>query len=277
MRTKKYFSKQEARDGRNAILRAAYAANPQKYRDNLNERRAKKRAELVAAGKIFRVKYSTAEERKAARKKTIARYYQKHRRKILSATKEYGAKNPERARVNLRNWRIRNKQRYRDNERRWIKENRDRVKATRKRSYLKHAEKYRANHRKWTKANRHRAYLHVSLRRESIRLHPESNKTAMLAIYSSAVSLTRSTGIPHSVDHLIPVRHGGWHHQDNLQVLESKMNHGKHANPFWLAPHMGIKDWRDVPRHLWPEALTPEYSRLIEQNKGVSIRWDTAA
>jgi hypothetical protein len=58
--------------------------------------------------------------------------------------------------------------------------------------------------------------------------------------------------------------------------MPKAMNESKHANPFWIAP-MDYKDWRDVPRELWPIQLVSKYLNLIQQNKGVSIRWDQAA
>lgn len=96
-------------------------------------------------------------------------------------------------------------------------------------------------------------------------------------MYKQARNLSRSTGIKHCVDHIIPVAKKGWHHEDNLQPMPKPMNESKHNKVFWLAPFPVYKDWRDVPRELWPVELVPKYLALIEQNKGKSIRWDTAA
>ncbi len=39
--------------------------------------------------------------------------------------------------------------------------------------------------------------------------------------------MTSETGIPHEVDHIIPISKGGLHHQDNLQILTQQENRKK--------------------------------------------------
>jgi len=81
-------------------------------------------------------------------------------------------------------------------------------------------------------------------------------------IYRHAALSKRRNGIRVEVDHIIPIRHGGQHHEKNLQILPEEMNRIKKDNPFWM--HDGCYlDWRNVPRFLWPEHLKPEYERLI--------------
>ena len=46
-------------------------------------------------------------------------------------------------------------------------------------------------------------------------------------IYNESVRLTEETGVPHEVDHIIPVSKGGLHHQDNLQILTRTENRKK--------------------------------------------------
>lgn len=49
------------------------------------------------------------------------------------------------------------------------------------------------------------------------------------AIYSESSRRTRSTGIPHHVDHRKPLAAGGRHHPDNLQILTATANLKKGA------------------------------------------------
>lgn len=49
-------------------------------------------------------------------------------------------------------------------------------------------------------------------------------------IYETRYYLTKSTGIPHEVDHIIPISKQGLHHPDNLQVLTRTENRRKGAN-----------------------------------------------
>lgn len=40
--------------------------------------------------------------------------------------------------------------------------------------------------------------------------------------------LSEETGIPHEVDHVIPISKGGKHHEDNLQIITMSENRKKH-------------------------------------------------
>ena len=46
-------------------------------------------------------------------------------------------------------------------------------------------------------------------------------------IYEECRRLSLETGVPHEVDHIIPISKGGLHHQDNLQILTMTENRKK--------------------------------------------------
>lgn len=48
-------------------------------------------------------------------------------------------------------------------------------------------------------------------------------------IYQKCKKISEETGIPHEVDHIIPISKGGLHHQDNLQIITAKENRMKGA------------------------------------------------
>lgn len=46
----------------------------------------------------------------------------------------------------------------------------------------------------------------------------------ILSIYKECAKITEETGVPHHVDHIIPISKGGPHHPDNLQILTATEN-----------------------------------------------------
>jgi 5-methylcytosine-specific restriction endonuclease McrA len=111
----------------------------------------------------------------------------------------------------------------------------------------------------WAADNKSRIAQRSSARRALKRsqLHPAHDFVAEAAMHDEARQLTLATGIEHHVDHIIPIKHGGWHHHENMQVLPEPVNLGKSSDPFWLSED--YKDFKDVPSDLWPASLADFY------------------
>lgn len=74
---------------------------------------------------------------------------------------------------------------------------------------------------------------HTSKRRTAklTRTPPWADMDAIRAVYAEAQQLTASTGVPHHVDHIIPLQGklvSGLHVHNNLQVLTGTENSSKH-------------------------------------------------
>ena len=67
-------------------------------------------------------------------------------------------------------------------------------------------------------ANARNAKRRTNIKNGSVNLTPEE-KLRIREIYIKCKMISESTGIPHQVDHIIPVAKGGLHHPDNLQIL----------------------------------------------------------
>jgi len=113
--------------------------------------------------------------------------------------------------------------------------------------------------KKWSKENKPRCALKSSHRRTLKRnqLHVDHNSSIEEQMRKTADALTKQTGIEHHVDHIIPIKHGGWHHHQNLQILPAPVNQSKSSSPFWVSSE--YKDFRSVPQSLWPEPLIDFY------------------
>jgi hypothetical protein len=245
-------------------------------------------------------KYFTEEERTEAIKRLRKISRPKNRKRTNELARAAYAKNGDAIRARKRKAYKENQERAKGYSRKFRLNNPDKVREILRKSRKKHSksnrikaknwrdknpEKIRAIKRAWNKKNHAKVIAHnaaVRARRRK-RLHPLANKKTMREMFIYARSITKSTGVKHHVDHIIPLAANGWHHEDNMQPLVESLNHnnlkkgGKGSDPFWLSPHIGIKDWRDVPRLLWPLDLVPKYLALLGQHKGETIRWDVAA
>jgi hypothetical protein len=72
-------------------------------------------------------------------------------------------------------------------------------------------------------------YAEAQRRRRARRVQ-WADKTAIKAIYAEAARLTRETGVPHEVDHVVPVQGRevcGLHVENNLQIITREANRRK--------------------------------------------------
>ena len=85
---------------------------------------------------------------------------------------------------------------------------------------------------RWAAANKHVQMENVR-RRQAAKLNatpPWADRKAMQAIYAQAKQLEAETGVPHDVDHIVPLRGEtvcGLHVPANLQVLPRRVNRQK--------------------------------------------------
>jgi 5-methylcytosine-specific restriction endonuclease McrA len=73
--------------------------------------------------------------------------------------------------------------------------------------------------------------MRASKRRAAVRNQTpdltEEQVKEILTIYEECSRISNETGIPHEVDHIIPICKGGLHHPNNLQILTMKENRSK--------------------------------------------------
>jgi 5-methylcytosine-specific restriction endonuclease McrA len=128
------------------------------------------------------------------------------------------------------------------------------AKAAKRRDYERHSVAYKARSAKWMGANPQRvrenarewrrrnpdavaarlAFVRAALAARSPKWLTKAHKKAIRAVYTEANRITRATGIPHQVDHIVPLKSpfvSGLHVPWNLQVLTARENRLK-SNSF---------------------------------------------
>ncbi len=133
------------------------------------------------------------------RKQQFKNRYNKNPSKFIERSKEYTSKNPELVAQRQSKWRVSNE---------------DKI-------------------RQYRKDNAGVYAFHAANRRKKIKLAtpPWADMEAIKAFYLEAQRLTNLTGIPHEVDHIIPLIHDhvcGLHCEINLQILTKSENCKKH-------------------------------------------------
>lgn len=148
-------------------------------------------------------------------KKRSKAWYQGNKERAAAYHKAYRAKHREKKRAYFRVYYIRHaenlKARAKELGPAWVAKNPDKVCA---------------------RSNRHRA--------AKIRAIPAwADHLAIAAVYRVCAATSRSTGIPHHVDHIVPLQSKavcGLHVADNLQIIVGRENQSK-----------GARYWPDMP------------------------------
>jgi hypothetical protein len=154
------------------------------------------------------------------------------RQQINARAKELWSERPERRANKAKADRDRNQREQAKARRRELQKNRYREKLA---SDPAHIAKRKERSRIWAKENPERCNAKTALRRANRKKAcppclTASDHQEIQAFYNAARRLSKSTGIPHEVDHIIPLLHPlvcGLHVPWNLQVLTEVQNRAK--------------------------------------------------
>lgn len=189
------------------------------------------------------------------------RYYrEKNKEKIRRQQAEYYQENAEAKREYARRHRIDNNESVTAGQRRRYHENSEKIKKDQKRYREKNKEKIRAAQQAYR--DRDRAGWNArgsASRAERIkRVVPWSDPAKTKEIYDTAIEVSRITGMPWEVDHVMPMQGSGvsgLHHQDNLMIVPKYDNRSKGAKfePGDLPPRAGIRNARALLKRIKEE------------------------
>lgn len=145
---------------------------------------------------------------------------------------QWSAANKEQKRKTDRAYRAANKEAVNAKSKAWVEKNIEKRRDIWRRSYQKNKSEADRRSKAWIVNNP----IRVRERSRRLKLAREqasvvwANPAAVLDIYRRAAEVTKSTGIPHEVDHIIPIcgrNVCGLHWEGNLQILPMQENRRK--------------------------------------------------
>lgn len=119
-----------------------------------------------------------------------------------------------------------------EHNRKWIANNKDRHRELTKRWYDDNKEQHLENSKEWYANNKHRKLATTNAREQRCKdaTPPWVSMADVQAIYKEAKQVSKDTGVPHEVDHIVPLTHDaicGLNAPINLQVIPASENRRK--------------------------------------------------
>ncbi len=163
----------------------------------------------------------------------FAKYLDKNKASVLAFRKN----NPEADKESHRKWYSRNREHCVAKNREWRERNKERHLANAKRWIGENREKHRDYVRKWDATHPDKKAAIRSLRRSRQKAATPAldnqQEGIISCLYQTSKRVSDKTGIPHEVDHIIPISKGGLHHPCNLQIIPQSVNRRKWAKVYF--------------------------------------------
>ena len=171
-----------------------------------------------------------------ARRAQMKAYYQTNKGSLLARRKVYCKANKEQVAVYAKAYRIANREHLNAYAKGHYQANKEKVTAAVRAYYRDNKERKTAYAKAYNTANRGKCNATTAKRKAAkIQRTPRwltnDDYRAIRSLYETAAALTKSTGINHQVDHIIPLQGrtvSGLHCPANLQILTQSENCSKH-------------------------------------------------
>jgi len=152
--------------------------------------------------------------------------------KIAEAVKRYQSENKQMIADYQRNYRKENKAKLAAENRKYYQENKAKIAKTREKYQNENKEFIAASVKRYAQANPN-VLSAINGKRRAAKIQrtvPWADDDKVKELYKEAQRLAKETGIPHDVDHIIPLQGenvSGLHVENNLQVITASANRMK--------------------------------------------------
>ncbi len=176
----------------------------------------------------------TEEQKEYAR-----RWYAANKEKLRARVRAAYAKNKDKVLAANKAWKAANRERVLELNRASRRRNPETIRRNSKAAYQRRKQRLgieglRAEQRERRKQPKYKAINAEATTRRRLAARACLNKDKVMEFYREAQRLTLETGIPHEVDHIIPLKHPricGLHNEFNLRVITAEEN-GRKKNKF---------------------------------------------
>ena len=167
----------------------------------------------------------TVEEKKVARKASVAKYYAKNKAKMKIASDKWKENNQDKWDKIKKDYYAKNKEKLLNATKKWQKTNKPKVAIIAAKHKAKSKVKYNAESA-IKRAKKFGATIYMT----------KEDKANIAELYTIARDASELFGYGWDVDHIVPLAKGGLHKLSNLQVVPSSWNRAKkdnNCNTYW--------------------------------------------
>ena len=155
-----------------------------------------------------------------------------HREIKRAADRNYRALNPETLRQRDAAYYAANRERCNGSSREYWALNKDKLNQAARKWSRENRDKANASQARYRKNNPHKINARAAERRRRHQMFGKIFKQEIYVVYEKAREISKCTGVPHHVDHIVPLNGqtvSGLHVPWNLQIIPAKVNQSKGA------------------------------------------------